>query len=282
MTSRASAFFGVKIQGTQVIDSLDIFARTGRKQSAGLQLPGNLSQRWLAAHHLRQATGEPGEEIAAIAIEGSVVRKINCGGDAYLDYAADAVDQNANPLRNRTMPVDEFYLDFARANFGSAIAEASRTHSHPHRRDQSAGADRLAEGPGRHQARPHALERRQAALSFVDELAALRPKIEGPGNLERFDYWLNTYRYMATLAEARCLRGELDKAVAAKDFTRALQVRTSLARAWESMIALQIAATDTPGELGTLANLEQHSRRTAAVPDSPRCGDRPGTGRTPP
>ena len=33
-----------------------------------------------------------------------------------------------------------------------------------------------------------------------------------------------------------------------------------LARAWERMIGWQVAATDTPGELGTLANLEQHSR----------------------
>jgi hypothetical protein len=96
----------------------------------------------------------------------------------------------------------------------------------------------------------------------VDELAALRPKVEGPGNLERFDYWLNTYRYMAALAEAGCLRGELDKAVVAKDFTLALNVRISLARAWERMVAFQMAAADTPGELGTLANLEQHTRGT--------------------
>jgi hypothetical protein len=96
----------------------------------------------------------------------------------------------------------------------------------------------------------------------VDKLAALRPKIEGAGNLERFDYWLDTYRYMAALAEAGCLRGDLDKAVAAKDFALALSTRISLTRAWERMMAFQMAAADTPGELGTLANLEQHSRGT--------------------
>jgi hypothetical protein len=96
----------------------------------------------------------------------------------------------------------------------------------------------------------------------VDKLAALRPKIEGAGNLERFDYWLDTYRYMAALAEAGCLRGDLDKTVAAKDFALALSIRISLAHAWERMMAFQMAAADTPGELGTLANLEQHSRGT--------------------
>jgi hypothetical protein len=42
--------------------------------------------------------------------------------------------------------------------------------------------------------------------------------------------------------------------------SRALSIRTELARAWERMISFQVAATDTPGELGTLADLEQHSR----------------------
>lgn len=67
---------------------------------------------------------------------------------------------------------------------------------------------------------------------------------------------------MAALAEAGCLRGDLDKAVAGKDFALALSIRTSLARTWERMITLQIAAAGTSGELGTLANLEQHNRGT--------------------
>ena len=58
------------------------------------------------------------------------------------------------------------------------------------------------------------------------------------------------------------MRGELDKAVAAKDFDLALSTRIALARAWERMMAFQMAAAGTPGELGTLANLEQHSRGT--------------------
>jgi hypothetical protein len=33
-----------------------------------------------------------------------------------------------------------------------------------------------------------------------------------------------------------------------------------MARAWEKLISYQIAATDTPGELGTLANLETQNR----------------------
>ena len=92
---------------------------------------------------------------------------------------------------------------------------------------------------------------------FVDELANLRDSVKGAGNLERFDYWLNTYRAMASMAEAACLRGELDKAT--PDQVSAL--RTELARVWEKMLGFEIAAASTPGEFGTIANLEQHNRK---------------------
>ena len=109
----------------------------------------------------------------------------------------------------------------------------------------------------------------------MDELAGLRHKVRGAGNLERFDYSASTYPYMAAMAEAGCVRGELDRAVAAlgagkstRDTARrqdlakqALAVRTRLARLWEKMVALQVAVADTPGGLGTLANLEQHNRK---------------------
>jgi hypothetical protein len=44
----------------------------------------------------------------------------------------------------------------------------------------------------------------------------------------------------------------------------ALPVRIELARQWERMMTFQLAATDTPGEMGTVANLEQHTRRNAS------------------
>ena len=176
--------------------------------------------------------------------------------------AASGAGQNANPLRGRAMPVDDFYLDFARANFGASIAQPAGRILARIDGVNLGEATAWLRGPGGIGPNPAPWTEVQKRYAFVDELAALRPKVEGPGNLERYDYWLNTYRYMAALAEAGCLRGELDKAVAAKDFTLALSVRISLARAWERMVAFQMAAAGTPGELGTLANLEQHSRGT--------------------
>jgi hypothetical protein len=80
---------------------------------------------------------------------------------------------------------------------------------------------------------------------------------------------------MALMAELGCTRGAFDRQVAriqsAPDLaekralaTKALDARLRLARLWESLLALQVSITDTPGELGTLANLEQHNRQHEA------------------
>jgi hypothetical protein len=108
--------------------------------------------------------------------------------------------------------------------------------------------------------------------AFVDELAGLRGQVRGPASLSRFDYLLDTYRAVSVMAELGCTRGKLDRQAARikaeKDPTRrkalageAIATRVRLARLWERLIGLQLAATGTPGELGTLANLEQHTRR---------------------
>jgi hypothetical protein len=191
-------------------------------------------------------------------------------GTAAPDLAADTGDLE-HPRKGRTVPVGDFYTDFARASFGDAVAEAAGA--------VLAGVDgvRLPEpakwikGPGDIKVETRPWSQVRADYGFVERLAALRARVAGAGNLERFDYWLDTYRYMAALAETACLRGELDREMAALAAERdplrrrtlaegALRVRLGLARSWERMMGFQVAAADTPGELGTLANLEQHSR----------------------
>lgn len=166
-------------------------------------------------------------------------------------------EQNANPLKGRTMPVEEFYLDYARANFGSEAPGRILARIDGVNLPEPAT---WIEGPGGIKPDKTPWSEVSRRYAFVQELEALRPTIAGAGNLERFDYWLNTYRYMAAMAEAGCVRGQLNQAVEARDAARAIAHRTRLARLWERLITLQVAATTTPGELGTLANLEQHNR----------------------
>jgi hypothetical protein len=123
-------------------------------------------------------------------------------------------------------------------------------------------------GPGNLVANPAPWAEVKPRYAFVDELAALRSQVNGPGNLERFDYWLNTWRGMTAMAEACCVRGQLDKAMAAKTHDQALTNRIELARVWSRLLTLQTAIVSTPGELGTIANLEQHTRRESHFLDT--------------
>lgn len=162
--------------------------------------------------------------------------------------------------RERTMPVEGFYVDFARANFGDPVAwAAGRLMA---RMDGVAmpQASDWKSGPGNLVPNPKPWSQERARYAFVEELAALRPQVNGAGNLERFDYWLNTWRGAAAMAEASCVRGQLDQAMAATNHAAALAVRLDLARVWARLMSLQTALVSTPGELGTLANMEQHTR----------------------
>ena len=167
--------------------------------------------------------------------------------------------------KSRTMPIADFYLDYARANFGKAVAEPLGELLARLDGVNLPEISAWKKGPGvlTPDGAPWQAVRKRYA--FVEELAALRPRVKGSGNRERFDYWLHTYQAMAAMAEARCRRGQLDRAMAAKDTQAALATRIELARAWTRLMTLQTAIVRTPGELGTIANLEHQTRRRAGL-----------------
>ena len=270
-TAPGKRVFGVKLQGQQVLEHLDLFAKVGQNKA----LDTSFNDVAVTNGQLRVEFTTEVEYpcIAGIVISNAVcLRKINCGGSAVAGYEADtAADHHGNPRRDRTMPVADFYTDFARANFGVTVAEAAGKLFAKIDGTQLPEPTTWLQGPGGIKVEKAPWSDVKTKYSFVEELAALRPQVQGAGNLERFDYWLNTYRYMSALAEVACRRAEFERALqplkTEKDpeklkalILAAAKLRVELSRAWERMIGWQVAATDTPGELGTLANLEQHSR----------------------
>jgi len=266
--------FGIKIQGRAVTDQLDIFQRVGSYHALDLSFPTNrVTDGHMRIEFVRVA-GEPC--VSAIIIAGSteagqlMTRKARCGIDQSIaGYERDGFDDKPGTVeRRRTMPIEDFYTDFARANFGPSVAaRAGRLFA----RIDGLNLPQTShwnKGPGFvNPIKPSPVE-----FQFVEELAALRSKVQGAGNLARFDYWLTTFRYMQNMSAAGGLRADLDSVLArllkeadpAKQKSlaqEAVRIRVRLARAWEEMMSSLVAATDTPGELGTIANLEQHSRK---------------------
>jgi hypothetical protein len=98
----------------------------------------------------------------------------------------------------------------------------------------------------------------------------LRPSIRGAGHLERFDYWLANLKYLRALGKVTCTWAELNAALDAmkhapdaasrKDTAErtALPLRGRLIRELTYVQQFLLDTVNTPGEMGTVANWQQH------------------------
>ncbi|MBN2506676.1 MAG: hypothetical protein JXQ71_08280 [Verrucomicrobia bacterium] len=298
---KAKRVFGVNLQNRTVIEHLDVFGRVGKNVALDLAFPAIKVDRetlavdfipeiefpFLAGLILTRADG------AEPSSAKPYTRKINCGAGAWRDYEADLpapADVHPSPGRARDLPCNDLYADWARAEFGpeaggGLAAIFTRLDGGPGDYSGNAALTRLPRpsdwlaGPGG--IRPNATpwDQEKARYAFVDEIAALRPRVRGAASLDRFDYWLHAFEYHRALGQLGCTRGALDaimrriakqsdpavrKRLAVED---ALPVRLALARQWEAMMTHLLQTVSTPGELGTIANLEQHTLRN---PNHPR------------
>jgi hypothetical protein len=259
--------FDVKLQGDLVITNLDIFARVGKNKALDFTFDDvPVTNGWVDIDFI------PGVEfpsIAAIDIQGPNFKaRVNCGGPAYRDYAADAPPTGETP--QVYAETTDFYLDWAGHEFGNEIAgPAAAIFSKIDCRLPVPSV--WTDGPGGIQADNRLWQEVKGAYGFVEEFAGLRPKVKGAGNLARFDYWLNTLQYLRAIAEVNCGWGEFNRVMEqvkaspdpserktlARD--KAVPTRRALVRLLGSLYDHLLATVTTPGELGTVANWEQHN-----------------------
>lgn len=278
--------FGVRLQGREVVRDVDVWARVGADAPLDLRFEDvEVADGVLAIEFVRQVEFPFIAGIEVRGRNGAVLRRINCGGPAAGGFEGDLPAIGTYPelaARARDLPVGDFYRDWARAQFGDAVAdEAARIFttldgSPEEWRNRASNLPRPSDwvaGPGGIKVNRTPWRVESARYGFVEELAGLRPSVRGAANAERFDYWLNTMRALREIGRLGCLRGELDacmerigqapdpvsKAVVAQ--REALPVRLELARAWERLVTLQLALVSNRGEMGTIGNLEQHVRR---------------------
>ncbi|MCX7046194.1 MAG: malectin domain-containing carbohydrate-binding protein [Candidatus Sumerlaeota bacterium] len=274
--------FSVKIQGKEVIAKLDIFAETGKNKALDKTIKDvKVTDGWLKIDFAAEVENPC---IAAIAIEGmadlstpfparAYARKINCGGPAYKDYEADLKSTTSS---RRYLAVDDFYADWARAEFGAEASKEiaaifAKVDGHLPR-----PADWIG-GPGGVRLDKTPWEKVAPSYAFVAELEALRSRVKGKASIARYDYWLNTFRYLRALGQMRCVWGEFDSAMAKArsekdDVARKKIVRESVMPLRKEMVRLAgdvsrylLATVDTPGEMGTGANIQQRAFKWALV-----------------
>ncbi len=111
------------------------------------------------------------------------------------------------------LPSDDFWADWARALFGDeAGKEIGALFTRIDGRLPRSGAAGCPAGL-RADSRPYAAVALEYA--FVDELRRLGVRVQGAGNRERFDYWLNTLEYLRDVARLECAIGQFKLALRA-------------------------------------------------------------------
>ncbi|XP_062522474.1 uncharacterized protein LOC134197211 isoform X2 [Corticium candelabrum] len=121
-----------------------------------------------------------------------------------------------------------------------------------------------------------------AKYAFVDELSSMRSKVQGQASIDRFDYWLNTFKYMQAISRTECVWAEYntviqqinnEKDVKQKQLIakqKALPIRIQLVQNATDMMTYLLQTVRSTGELGTIMNVMSHSLVHAINEQTPR------------
>lgn len=254
--------FDVMLQDTLVMDDLDI-AKEGGRNRAVVKVFKDIP---VEDGRLRIGFKRERDWPAIAAIEAQcedTVVKINCGGGTYQDFSADV------PHRPEDPSALDFYTDWAAHEFGTSIgAEAGEIW---HQIDGTfPRTSTWKDGPGNFLPDQRPWAEVQEEYAFVEKFEALRSRVRGKGNLDRFDYWLRTLAYLRATAKMNCMWGVFNHAMdevkatpeeARSDAARekALPARIALVKAVAEMYEQLLGTVSTYGELGTICNLEAHT-----------------------
>jgi len=280
--------FGVKLQNKPVIDKLDIFAEVGQNRALDYTFEDMKVTDGLLNIGFVNIVEFPC--IAAFVVQGeSITRKINCGGPAYKDYQADLPASDSDD-RPRDLPADDFYADWALTQFGPEAAEpianlftsldggptaSERGQLAPDSRNRGRATNlprpsTWVNGPGGINPDERPWEQVSEEYAFVEKIAELRPQVKGEGNLERFDYWLNNFRYLRAIGQVNCTWAKFNAAMKKvkdqkdpddrKRLARqlALPLRRELVAQAADVHRYLLATVTTNGAMGNVANWQQH------------------------
>ncbi len=292
-TAKGQRVFDVHVQGNRKLQDVDIFSKVGKDKVYSVECSEvTISDENIEIEFI-PTIGEAivsGIEIVGTTKGGNQIesvlttRLINCGGGQVGEYEADLKENKTTTvlcdLPDEYSPEDIYYK-WTRAMCGENVAkELSAIFMSLDGGPRNAKWEQMRMprpsdwigGPGGFRVDNTPWEKVRKRYAFVDKMKQLQKKVEGKGNIRRFDYWLNTFEYTKTIAEMNCMRGQLDilmnsvKKVEDSSVKlelireQVLPTRLEIARMWEKMITLMLQHTDTPGEMGTIMNLEQHVR----------------------
>ena len=198
----------------------------------------------------------------------------NVSALAYAAWDKTIIQSGEKSIQTST---EDFYRDWAYAHFGESAAEPIAKIF-----TEMDGKMPIASyGIGKVRIQQSPWEEVRTQYLFVDELEKLLPMVQGAGNIERFNYWFNSFRYLRAMAQLGCSAGQFEKAMREIDKTddqthmkkiaqkEALPYRIQAARNWEDMMTYLLMTVNSTGAMGTVSDLEQVARNKPYMPGCP-------------
>ena len=214
----------------------------------------------------------------------------NVAALAQAAWDQDAWNRDQSEESERDLPADDFYHDWAESQFGKNVGGEIAfiftridggplfLRGHNQRKANLPRGSMWYQGPGAIisavNESVHVIASKEEiseAFWFIEDLENLRSSLNGAGNIERFDYWLNTFRFARATALLGFILDELDEVVRItqqnedrNDQARTIRevafpLRLETTALWEEMVKTLLLTVSNTGEMGTIANLEQHN-----------------------
>jgi hypothetical protein len=185
----------------------------------------------------------------------------------------EAIEKSKDPVRD--LGVTDFYSDWCKANFGekagSNAAEIFIALDGTKKGSKTTFLPRPGDWSGPGGVKPDSIlwDQRKTDYKFVDEFEKLSKKVKGKSNIERYSYWLNNFKYLRAIGKFACSTGEVNRLlkVVKKDtlsdrskyLKTFVDIRTRQIEEFEEIINYLMNTINTNGELGTMANWQQHN-----------------------
>jgi hypothetical protein len=160
--------------------------------------------------------------------------------------------------------IDAYYLDWATQSFGpEAATEIAQIFARMDKAGET-GRYTIPKPLDWELAAPAAIAQNEESwndiesqYAFIDQLAALRSKIVGAGNLERFDYFLKAYQSLKLIGELGVRFREYEEMLDEEEFDRAYNKRLKIKALWQRLMTLQVEKASNSSDLGEIKNLEE-------------------------
>jgi hypothetical protein len=184
--------------------------------------------------------------------------------------------------KKRDMASDDFYQDWCRIQFGDEVSGKlapiftsldgvkEKTVDLQGELSNLTRPANWTNGPGGIKEVKFQWDSIKVKFGFIDEYEKLRPLVSGKGNLERFDFWLNQFKYLEAFEKLACTMGTFRKEI--KNLS-ALDENEKKREAVGKLIPLikeeaadlreihkyLISSVSTWGGIGNITNWQQHN-----------------------